>query len=303
MDLSISNSIFNKFNSYNDYLLSKNICLILQKEYGFEEISQPSLLLLTKATSNFIEKLSHSIKNCTELAGREESNIIDILFTLLLKSNKNQNNILSYVEKKLSQKNSINNYSINEYIDVKKINEEEEKKRNNYLEELNCIHVPHSNCINKTLLNVIPKNLRFFPREFTLKYSENILEKNDETIKEKNEIKKLEKKNLEEIISGNGYYDINQKNKNDKGYINLLNIYNDIVKELGHNLSQNDDNNIKTNSELFGQKFFFNRFLDDHKDNEIENKGIGDNNININININNNNDNELGHVLYDNAKI
>ena len=302
MDSSISNSIFNKFNSYNDYLLSKNICLFLQKEYGIEEISQSSLLLLTKVVSNFIEKLSHSIKNCTELAGREESNIIDILFTLLLKSNKNQNNILSYVEKKLSQQNNINNYNINEYINIKKLNEEEEKKRNNYLEELNCIHVPQSNCINKTLLNVIPKNLRYFPREFTLKYSENILEKNDETIKEKNEIKKLEKKNLEGIISGNGYYDINQKNKNDKGYINLLNIYNDIVKELGHNLSQNDDNNIRTNSELFGQKFFFNRFLDDHKDNEIENKGIGDNNIS-NININNNNDNDLGHVLYDNVKI
>jgi len=303
MDSSISNSIFNKFNSYSDYLLSKNICFFLQKEYGIEEISQSSLLLLTKVVSIFIEKLSHSIKNCTELAGREESNIIDVLFTLLLKSNKNQNNILSYVEKKLSQQNSINNYNINEYINIKRLNEEEEKKRNNYLEELNCIHVPQSNCINKTLLNVIPKNLRYFPREFTLKYSENILEKNDETIKEKNEIKKLEKKNLEGIISGNGYYDINQKNKNDKGYINLLNIYNDIVKELGHNLSQNDDNNIRTNSELFGQKFFFNRFLDDHKDNEIENKGIGDNNININININNNNDNDLGHALYDNIKI
>jgi len=301
MDSSISNSIFNKFNNYSDYLLSKNICFFLQKEYGIEEISQSSLLLLTKVVSIFIEKLSHSIKNCTELAGREESNIIDVLFTLLLKSNKNQNNILSYVEKKLSQQNSINNYNINEYINIKRLNEEEEKKRNNYLEELNCIHVPQSNCINKTLLNVIPKNLRYFPREFTLKYSENILEKNDETIKEKNEIKKLEKKNLEGIISGNGYYDINQKNKNDKGYINLLNIYNDIVKELGHNLSQNDDNNIRTNSELFGQKFFFNRFLDDHKDNEIENKGIGENNINININ--NNNDNDLGHALYDNIKI
>ena len=301
MNSSISNSIFNKFNSYNDYLLSKNICLILQKEYGIEEISQPSLLLLTKSISNFIEKFCYSIKNCTELAGREESNIIDILFTLLLKSNKNQNTILCYIEKKLSQQNNFNNYNINEYINLKKLNEDEEKKRNNYLEELNCIHIPHSNCINKTLLNVIPKNLRYFPREFTLKYSENILEKNDETIKEKNEIKKLEKKNLEGIISGNGYYDINQKNINDKGYINLLNIYNDIVKELGHNLTQNDDNNIRTNSELFGQKFFFNRLLDDHKDNEIENKGIGDNHINININ--NNNDNELGNALYDNVKI
>ena len=288
MNSSISNSIFNKFNNYNDYLLSKNIGLILQKEYNIDEINQQSLLLLTKTVSNFIEDISYKIKNCTELAGREESNIIDILFTLLLKNNKNQRDILSYVDKKLMEKNNnINNYNINEYIDVKKLNENEEKRRMNYLEELNCIHVPHSNCINKTLLNVIPKNLRYFPREFTLKYSENILEKNDETTKEKNEIKKLEKKNLEGIISGNGYYDINQKNKNDKSYINLLNIYNEIAKELGHNLSQNDDNNIRATSELFGQKFYFRKFQDEHKDNEIENKGIGEQNIN------NNNDKEL----------
>ena len=300
MNSPISNSIFNNFNSYNDYLLSKNICLILQQEYNIEEISPQSLLLLTKTLSNYIEELSHKIKNCTELAGREESNIIDILFTLLLKNNKNQKNITTYIDKKLSENNK--NYNINNYINIKQLNEEEEKRRMNYLEELNCIHVPHSNCINKTLLNVIPKNLRYFPREFTLKYSENILEKNEETTKEKNEIKKLEKKNLEGIISGNGYYDLNQKNKNEKGYINLLNIYNEIVKELGHNLAQNeDDNNIRTNNELFGQKFYFRKYQDEHKDNEIKNKLKGDNNINININ--NNNDNELGHGLYDNVKI
>ena len=295
MNSPISISLFNNFNSYNDFLLSKNICLILQQEYGIEEISPQSLLLLTKTVSNYIEELSHKIRNCTELAGREQSNIIDILFTLLLKHNKSQKSIVSYIEKKLTQNN--NNYNINEYVNVKKLNEEEEKRRMNYLEELNCIHVPQSNCINKTLLNVIPKNLRYFPREFTLKYSENILEKNEETTKEKNEIKKLEKKNLEGIISGNEYYDINQKNKNEKGYINLLSIYNEIVKELGHNYSQNNDNDINTTSELFGQKFYFRKFQEDHKDNEGENKGIGDNNIN------NNNDNDLEHGLYDNVKI
>jgi len=295
MNSPISNSLFNNFNSYNDFLLSKNLCLILQQEYGIEEISPQSLLLLTKTVSNYIEELSHKIRNCTELAGREQSNIIDILFTLLLKHNKSQKSIVSYIEKKLTQNN--NNYNINEYVNVKKLNEEEEKRRMNYLEELNCIHVPQSNCINKTLLNVIPKNLRYFPREFTLKYSENILEKNEETTKKKKEIKKLEKKNLEGIISGNEYYDINQKNKNEKGYINLLSIYNEIVKELGHNYSQNNDNDINTTSELFGQKFYFRKFQEDHKDNEGENKGIGDNNIN------NNNDNDLEHGLYDNVKI
>ena len=151
MNSSISNSIFNGFNCYNDYLLSKNICLILQQQYGIEEISPQSLFLLTKTLSNFIEELSHRIKNCTELAGREESNIIDILFTLILKNNKTQQNILAYIEKNLS-KNNNNNYSITDYIDLKKLKENEEKKRNNFLEELNCIHVPQSNCINKTLL-------------------------------------------------------------------------------------------------------------------------------------------------------
>jgi hypothetical protein len=299
MNSPISNSIYNRFNSYYDYLLSKNISLIILQEYNIEEISQDSLLLITRILSNFIEELSYKIKSCTELAGREESNIIDILFTLLIKNNKNQKTIITYIDKKLTEgKKSVSNHSINEYIDVKKLNENEEKRRMNFLEELNCIHISQSNCINKTLLNVIPKNLRYFPREFTLKYSENILEKNDETAKEKNEIKKLEKKNLEGIISGNGYYDINQKNKNDKSYINLLNIYNEIVKELGHNLSQNDDNNFSSRTELFGQKFYFRKLQDEHKDNEIENKGIGDNNIN-----NNNNDKELGLGLYDNVKI
>ena len=98
-----------------------------------EEFRKTSLLLLTKTVSNFIGKLSHSIKNFTELAGREESNIIDILFSLLLKSHKNQNTILSYIEKKLFQQNNINNNNINEYMDIKKLNEEEEKKEINIL--------------------------------------------------------------------------------------------------------------------------------------------------------------------------
>ena len=118
MNSPLSNSIFNNFKGYNDYLLSKNLCLILQQEYGIEEISPQSLLLLTKTVSNYIEELSHKIRNCTELAGREQSNIIDILFTLLLKHNKSQKSIVSYIEKKQTQNN--NNYNINEYVNVKK---------------------------------------------------------------------------------------------------------------------------------------------------------------------------------------
>ncbi len=281
MSSSITNSIFNKFNSYNDYLLSKNICLFLQKEYGIEQISVPSLLLLTKTVTNYIEELVHRIRNTTELAEREESNIIDILFTLLLKNNKNQKNIVEYIDKKMiEEKNKDKNYSMKEYLDIKKINEDEEKERINNLKELNCIHVPQSNCINKTLLNAIPKNLRYFPREFTLKHSENTLKNTEAAIKEKNEIKKLEKKSLEKIISGHDYYDIEHKNQDEKGYINLLNLYNDIVKKLEHNLSNSEYSRNKT--ELFGQRFYMKNFEDERKDSEIDNRNIGDNDIQMN---------------------
>ncbi len=281
MSSSITNSIFNKFNSYNDYLLSKNICLFLQKEYGIEQISVPSLLLLTKTVTNYIEELVHRIRNTTELAEREESNIIDILFTLLLKNNKNQKNIVEYIDKKMiEEKNKGKNYSMKEYLDIKKINEEEEKERINNLKELNCIHVPQSNCINKTLLNAIPKNLRYFPREFTLKHSENTLKNTEAAIKEKNEIKKLEKKSLEKIISGHDYYDTEHKNQDEKGYINLLNLYNDIVKKLEHNLSNSEYSRNKT--ELFGQRFYMKNFEDERKDSEIDNRNIGDNDIQMN---------------------
>ena len=278
----ISSSIFNKFSSYNDYLLSKNICLILQKEYGIELISKPSLLLLTKTVSNYIEELVHKIRNTTELAEREESNIIDVLFTFLLKNKKHQNDITDYINKRMIKEKSENkDYSINKLIDVKKLKNEEEKKRNNYLKELNSIHVPQSNCINKTLLNAIPKNLRYFPREFTLKNSENILNKTEETIKEKNEIKKLEKKSLEQIISGHGYYEVDQKNKDDKGYINMLNLYNEVVKKVEHNLNSNDYSSNK--NELFGLRFYLRNYQDEHKDSELDNN-LGDDDINMDNN-------------------
>ena len=285
----ISSSIINNFNSYNDYLLSKNICLFLQKEYGIEQISKPSLLLLTKTVSNHIEELVHKIKITTELAEKEESNIIDVLFTFLLKNNKHKNDIIKYVNKriKVEEEKKNQNYSINTFIDVQKLKDNEENKRTNYLKELNCINVPQSNCINKTLLNSIPKHLRYFPREFTLKHSDNILNKTEETIKEKNEIKKLEKKSLEQIISGHGYYEAEQKNLNKKGYINMLSLYNEIVKKLEHNLSSDDY--MSTKNELFGQRFYMRNFEDEHKVNEDENKNIVDNEIHMN----NNNDNEL----------
>ena len=285
----LSTSIINKFDSYNDYLLSKNICLFLQKEKGIEQISKPSLLLLTKTVSNYIEELVYKIRNTTELGSKEETNIIDVLNTFLLKNRKHQKQITEYINKKIDEeKNQNKNYNINSFINVQKLNEKEENTRTKYLKELNSIYVPQSNCINKTLLNSIPTNLRYFPREFTLKHSDNILNKTEETIKEKNEIKKLEKKSLEQIISGHEYYEVDQRNQNDKEYINMLKLYNEIVKKLEHNFSSNDYTSNK--DELFGQRFFMRSFQDEHKDSEIENKISGDNDVHMN---DNENDNEL----------
>ena len=81
---------------------------------------------------------------------------------------------------------------------------------------------------------------------------------------------------MEQIISGNSYYESDQKNKNEKGYINMLNLYNEIVKKLEHNLSSNDYSN---KNEIFGQRFFFRNYQDEHKDSENEN--LEDNDIDL----------------------
>lgn len=271
----ISNEINSIIDNYNDYLLSKNIALILKQEYGIETINIKSLLLITKILSSFITDLSHNIKKSTELTGREDSNIIDLLFTLSFK-NKTQKSIINYINKKNTLLN--NNKKFEEIYNIKTIINNEEKQRINILEELNCIHVPQSNCINKSLLDAIPKNLRYFPREFTLKNSENIIENNENNIKEKNEIKKLEKKNLEGIISGNNYYEINQKKRDENNeieFIDLPKVFESIVKDLNNN----------NNNEIFGLKFNIRRYEDERKDNEDikGNTGLNDAPLNNNM--------------------
>ena len=71
----------------------------------------------------------------------------------------------------------------------------------------------------------------------------------------------------------------------------MLNLYNDIVKKLEHNLSSNDYSSNK--NELFGLRFFFRNYLEEHKDSENENKIIGDNDIHMIIIMIMNNKNEF----------
>ena len=52
------------FNSYNDYVLSKNICMIL-KQFGYQKINKNSLLLLTGALNFFIEMITIKSKQFT----------------------------------------------------------------------------------------------------------------------------------------------------------------------------------------------------------------------------------------------
>jgi hypothetical protein len=223
----------NIFNNYYDYALTKNICILLN-QYGFEKTNNKTLFLLKNIIQSFIEKISIKCKNFAELSSRLEINMFDILFTLL-EFNINQEKIINYINK--SKLKDINNFNIKE----KEI--EREKKNFELLKKLNCINVSNNLIINKNIYEVIPKHLRYFPREFTLKNTENIIDKNETFTKKKNEIKKIEKKNLEDIISSNDYYDNSKKN-----FINIdfFPSFNEIIK----NINKNDSKEI-----MFGKRF------------------------------------------------
>ena len=135
------------FNSYNDYVLSKNICMIL-KQFGYQKINKNSLLLLTGALNFFIEMITIKSKQFTELSGRVETNMIDLLFSLI------QNDITQ-----LSIINYINNSNIKDVAKIIKEIDNEKKERFLFSKQLNNINVPKSSIINKKFLDAIPKNL------------------------------------------------------------------------------------------------------------------------------------------------
>ena len=255
------------FNSYNDYVLSKNICMIL-KQFGYQKINKNSLLLLTGALNSFIEMITIKSKQFTELSGRVETNMIDLLFSLI------QNDITQ-----LSIINYINNSNIKDVakIDINKEIENEKKKDFYLLKQLNSINVPKSSIINKKFLDAIPKNLRYFPREFTLKSSENIIEKNQKFKKRNNEIKKIEKKDLENIISSNEYYDLSKKRNRQTKEIDIIPIYAEITKGLNEH--------IQYENGLFGKRF---KLRNEREIKNEKNKEIQDTNINNNIDNNQN---------------
>ena len=250
------------FNCYNDYILSKNICMIL-KQFGFEKINKSTLLLLSGAITTFIEIITIKSKKYTELSGRMETNMIDLLYSLI-QNNITQNSIITY----------ITNSNIKEIkkIEINNIIELEKKERFSLLKQLNCINVPKSYIIPKKLLDAIPKNLRYFPREFTLRSSENIIEKNQKFKKRNNEIKKIEKKDLENIISSNEYYDLSKKRNRQIKEIDIIPLYNEITKNLNEH--------IQYENGLFGKRFK----LKDEKEKNEEKMKEKENNINLDNN-------------------
>ena len=60
----------------------------------------------------------------------------------------------------------------------------------------------------------------------------------------------------------------------------MMSLYNEIVKKLENNLSSNDYSSNK--NEIFGLRFFFRNYQDEHKDSENEN--LDDNDIDMDEN-------------------
>lgn len=218
------------FENYNDYLLSLNIAQIL-REFGFKKVGMNSLYLITNIIKAYVENLAVKAKEYTELSGRLEVNLIDVFFNLI-DLNITQETLMLYLkESKIQYKFSKNGY-------IGRIYSAEEKERNTLIQKINSTNVLQSTAIPANIINAIPKPLRFFPRDFALKETENITEMTEDIKKTKNDIKRLEKKSLEEIISSNNYYDMSKKHSRQKNAIDITNIFKDIIKTEELNLGK-----------------------------------------------------------------
>lgn len=239
------------YDKYSSYLLSKNICQILD-QFDYKTIDKDSLFLLTNVTMSYIESLAIKAKSYTELSGRIEVNLIDLFFTLIQRGIE-QKDIIDYIAR-TSIKSTQNFCVFKQY-------QSEESKRVSLLKRLNSTNVNGSVSINKAIVPSIPKNLRYFPRDFALKSTNNTIELNEGFLKKKKEIKSIEKKSIEDIISSNSYYDMNKKQSRHKA-IDIMSIFNEISK------TANEDNMS------FGKRFKM-------KEDEVRRKDKNDNNNNI----------------------
>ena len=232
------------FENYKDYLLSLNIAQI-SREFGFKKLGMNSFYLLTNVIRKFIEKISIDTQKQVEDSGRNECNIIDILYTLLDDKNISQRDIMFYINSsKIKYDFTKNNY-------IHKLFNSEEKERNNLVKKINYSTLKirdeedfNTININPNLIKAIPPMLRYFPMEYK-KGGINDGNESDENQKkiniinnmlEDNKNKKLnsglsvnERKNVEELNNTANYFDMSKKHSFHKKNIDFSKIFNNVI--------------------------------------------------------------------------
>ena len=111
--------------------------------------------------------------------------------------------------------------------------------------------------------------MRYFPRDFALKKSENIIDLSESIQKKKKDIKSIEKKSIEDIISSNSYYDMSKKHSRKNKNVDIISYFTEIAKF----------NNEDKESNRFGKRFKM-------KDSEIKNPNPIKN-VNVPVNTDN----------------
>ena len=231
------------FENYKDYLLSLNIAQI-SREFGFKKLGKNSFYLLTNVIRRFIEKISTDTQKQVEASGRNECNIIDILYTLLDDKNINQNDIIYYIN------SSKIKYDFTKANYLNKLIVTEEKERNNLIKKINMSSVKIKDeedfsqiNLNTSLIKAIPPMLRYFPGEYgkggleTIEGDENLKKINMiNNMLEDNKNKKLnsgfginERKTVEELNNAANYFDMSKKHSFHKNNIDISKIYNNIT--------------------------------------------------------------------------
>ena len=230
------------FENYKDYLLSLNIAQI-SREFGFKKLGKNSFYLLTNVIRRFIEKISMNTQRHVEASGRNECNIIDLLYTLLDDNNINQNDILYYIN------SSKIKYDFTKANYLHRIYNTEEKERNNLIKKINITSVKIRDeddfsqvNLNSKLIKAIPPMLRYFPPEYgkggleTIKGDENMKKINminnmleDNRKKRLNSIGFNERKTVEELNNAANYFDMSKKHSFHKNNIDLSKLFNNIT--------------------------------------------------------------------------
>ena len=224
------------FENYTDYLLSVNIAQI-SREFGFKKIGMNSLYLITNILRKFIEKIAIETQNNAENSNRYETNLIDCLYSLV-ENDIHLNDISSYLEESKIKYN----FSKEKYLD--KIYLTEEKERINHINKINSNIITDNLNINKNILDVIPQQFKYFPKDFsTIKEENKITNKQalnsvlhnllDENKNRKRSNSFNERKTLEEINNASNYFDMSKKHIKKKNGVDIKKVLNDIEYEEG----------------------------------------------------------------------